>query len=129
MNVLVVEDNWITGEIARTALESRGFSVMVAPTGRIGLQLMSNHTCDLVLLDLMLPDIDGAELLERLRGLPGGDATPILAFSAFLSRMEDLRKRGARFTGYVAKPIEPQELLEIVEGHLKLPDRPVMGPM
>ncbi|MFN0168721.1 MAG: response regulator [Bryobacteraceae bacterium] len=129
MNVLVVEDNWITGEIVRTTLESRGYSVLLAPTGRMGMQLMSNHTCELVLLDLMLPDGDGAELLERLRQLPGGDRIPILAFSAFLSRMEDLRKRKARFNGYVAKPIEPHELLKVVEEHLKMPDQPAIAPV
>src|SRR5262245_57539908 len=122
MNVLVVDDNWISGEIARTALERRGFSVFIAPTGRMGLQRMSNHPCDLALLDLGLRDMEAPELLERLRGVPGGDQIPILAFSAFRSRMKELRKRGARFDGYVAKPIEPQQLLEIVEEHFKRRD-------
>jgi two-component system sensor histidine kinase TorS len=116
--ILVVEDNWIAAEIARTALESRGHSVHLAPTGKVAMELMSNHTFDIALLDMMLPDTEGAELVERLRRLPGGREIPMLAFSAFVSRLKELRRKGAPFNAYIAKPVEPQELIRIVEEHL-----------
>jgi len=122
--ILVVEDNWVACEIVKSTLESRGYSVFLAPTGKMALEFMSNHECDLVLLDLMLPDVEGATLLERLRRLPRGEKPPILAFSAFVSRLEDLRKMGARFNAYIAKPVEPQTLLDIVEENLRHPTLP-----
>lgn len=122
VSILVVEDNWVAREIVKTALESRGYSVLLAANGKTAVEIMASRACDLVLLDLMLPDVEGATLLERLRRLPGGEEIPILAFSAFVSRLEDLRKMGARFNGYIAKPVEPQDLIRIVEEHLKEPE-------
>jgi CheY-like chemotaxis protein len=118
--VLVVEDNWIAGEIVRTALESRGHVVRLATTGRQAMEWMSNERSDLILLDLMLPDVDGAQLVHVLRRLPGGAEIPIVAFSAFVSRLDDLRRSGAPFNGYLAKPVEPEELIKSVEKHLTL---------
>jgi len=113
-----VEDNWITCEIVRSALTSRGHLVLVATTGMAAVEAMANNECQVILLDLMLPDIDGAVLLESLRRLPGGDKIPILAFSAFVTRMEELKKHGARFDDYIAKPVEPTDLIRIIEGYL-----------
>ena len=116
--VLVVEDNWIAAEVVRAALESRGHTVLQATTGRQAMEWMSNQNCALILLDLMLPDVDGAQLVEVLRRLPGGADLPILAFSAFVSRLDDLRRNGAPFDGYISKPVEPEDLIRIVEVHL-----------
>lgn len=121
VTILVVEDNWVACEIVKATLESRGYAVLLASNGKAALEYMSSRACDLVLLDLMLPDVEGATLLERLRRLPGGEEVPILAFSAFVSRLEDLRKMGARFNAYIAKPVEPQALIQIVEEHLRHP--------
>jgi CheY-like chemotaxis protein len=126
--ILVVEDNWIAAEIARTALESRGHTVMLAPTGKAAMELMGNHSFDAALLDLMLPDTDGAELVERLRRLPAGREIPILAFSAFVSRLKELRRKGAPFNAYIAKPVEPQELIRIVEERLAASGQPSAQP-
>ena len=116
--ILVVEDNWIAAEIVSTTLGSRGHSVVLATTGRMATECLSAQSCDLILLDLMLPDIDGAQLVQVLRRLPGGEHIPILAFSAFVSRLEDLRRNGAPFDGYIAKPVEPEDLIRIVEERL-----------
>lgn len=117
--ILVVEDNWIAAEIVRTTLESRGHAVLLATTGRQAMEWMSNEHCALIVLDLMLPDVDGAKLVEILRRLPGGAEIPILAFSAFVSRLADLRRSGAPFDDYISKPVEPEDLIRIVEGHLE----------
>lgn len=119
--ILIVEDNWIAGEIARTALESRGHTVALMTTGRLAMEWIGDNHCDLALLDLMLPDIDGAQLLDIFRRLPGTENLPILAFSAFVSRLEDLKRSGAKFNGYIAKPVEPEDLIRIVDGYLNTP--------
>jgi len=114
----VVDDNWVACEIVRAALSSRGHVVLIAPTGNAGMEMLSAAPVDLVLLDLMLPDVDGAVLIDRMRQLPGGEVIPILAFSAFISRLEELQRKNAPFNGYIAKPVEPARLIEIVEKHL-----------
>lgn len=117
--IFAVEDNPIAGEIVQTALESRGHSVALVSTGRHAIEWLSNNRCDLILLDLMLPDADGGQLVEVLRRLPNGADIPILAFSAFASKLADLRRSGAPFDGYIAKPVEPEELIRIVERHMQ----------
>ncbi|MBN8729811.1 MAG: response regulator [Acidobacteria bacterium] len=116
--IFAVEDNPIAGEIVQTALESRGHSVALVSTGRNAIEWLSNNQCHLILLDLMLPDADGGQLVEVLRRLPNGAGIPILAFSAFASKLADLRRSGAPFDGYIAKPVEPEDLIRIVEQHL-----------
>lgn len=117
-NILVVEDNWIAAEVVRTVLESRGHKVLLATTGRQAMECISNQGYDLVLVDLMLPDVDGEQLMQIFRRLPGGDKTPIVAFSAFVSRLNDLRRQGSGFNDYIAKPVEPEELIGVIEANL-----------
>jgi CheY-like chemotaxis protein len=117
-NILVVEDNWIAAEMVRMVLESRGYSVLVATTGRQAMEWISLQEYHLILLDLMLPDVDGAQLLQILRRLPGCEDIPIVAFSAFVSRLNDLKSQGAGFDDYIAKPVEPQELIRVIDANL-----------
>ena len=117
-NILLVEDNWIAAEVVCTVLESRGHTVMLATTGRQAMEWISSRHYDLILLDLMLPDVDGAQLVQILRRLPGCKQMPILAFSAFVSRLEDLQRKGSQFDAYIAKPVEPEDLIRVIETHL-----------
>jgi PAS domain S-box-containing protein len=119
--VLLVEDNAATRKLVRFVLEKEGYAVIEAPTGSRALELMASERPALVLQDLLLPDIDGIELARRLRSGPGGD-TRILAFSGFVSHLEDVRISGAGFDDIVTKPIEPSRLLQVVSAHL--PVRP-----
>ena len=77
--ILVIEDNPITRKMVRVALASEGYAVLEAPDGATALQLAAGHHLDLVLQDLLLPDMDGFDLVGRLRALPGarpGRSTP-----------------------------------------------------
>ena len=76
---------------------------------------------DLVLQDLILPDMDGLELLRRLRALPGGTELPILALSGFLSRLEEAQTDQEGFTALLVKPIEPSRLIEAIRVYLPQP--------
>ena len=112
--ILVVEDNHLTRKVVRIALKTEGYTVLEAPDGRCALELMAERLPDLVLQDLMLPDVDGFELLKRLRSMPGGMDVPILAFSAFVGKLEEARKLKLGFAGYIAKPIEPSQLIKAI---------------
>jgi len=113
--ILVVEDNAITRKIMRLALTAQGYEVVEAEDGRSALAAMSNTLPDLVLQDLALPDIDGLSLARRLRELPGRDEVPIVAFSAFISRLEEARATKDVFRAFIPKPILPSTLVQLVK--------------
>lgn len=96
--ILVVEDNPVSRKMVRVALETDGYLVVEAPDGRAALTLFETAAPDLVLQDLLLPDMDGFELVRRLRALPRGDEVPIVALSGFLSGMEEAQVQTTGFS-------------------------------
>ncbi|MBI2939527.1 MAG: response regulator [Chloroflexi bacterium] len=116
--ILIVDDNPITRKLVRVTLQAEGYAVVEASDGRTAVAVMAERRPDLVLQDLVLPDVDGFELLRRLRALPGGDV-PILAFSGFLSRVEQARSLQVGFTDYLFKPVEPSRLAELVRAYVR----------
>jgi PAS domain S-box-containing protein len=123
LTILVVEDNPITRKMVRVALEAEGYSVLEAGDGRTAIEQMSRAP-QVVLQDLLLPDMDGFELLQRLRAAPGGAEVPILAFSGFLSKIEQARSQSVGFTDYLFKPVEPSQVVRVVQTYL--PPAPVV---
>jgi PAS domain S-box-containing protein len=119
--VLVVEDNPITRKLFRVTLESAGYTVEEAGDGREALDQARRGSTALILQDLRLPDMSGFELAERLRQLPHTSDTPIIAISGLVSRAEQTAVGASRFHGFLAKPVEPSHLLEVVAGYLPKP--------
>ncbi|HEY6561849.1 MAG TPA: response regulator [Polyangiaceae bacterium] len=113
--VLVVEDNPLTLKMLRITLESEGYSVIEAGDGRTALAAAEQGMPALILQDLILPDMNGFELVRRLRALPGGSEVPILALSGFLGRIEEAQTAQAGFTALLVKPVEPSRLLDTVK--------------
>ena len=109
-----LEDNPLTRKMLRVTLEMEGYSVIEAKDGRTALAAATAEMPDLVLQDLILPDMNGFELVRMLRALPGGADAPILALSGFLSRIEEARTARAGFTALLVKPVEPSRLVDIV---------------
>jgi PAS domain S-box-containing protein len=122
--ILVVEDNSITRKMVRVALAAEGYEVVLAGDGATAIEAARASMPDLVLQDLVLPDMDGFTLVGRLRALPGGDAIPILAFTGLISRHEDARISAARFNGLLIKPVEPSRLIAAVKRYLVRPRAP-----
>lgn len=116
--ILLVEDNPITSKLVRFTLENQGFTVVVAADGRSALESFAKTGFSLVLQDLVLPDIDGFELVRRLRDIPGGKEVPILAFSGMISKLEEARVSAVGFDDVVSKPVEPSRLVQLVRAHL-----------
>ena len=119
--ILVVEDDEGIREGLRDALESEGYVVLAAADGDEGLRLGLRDDPDLILLDLMLPGLDGFEVLERLRR--DHVATPVLVVTA--RGLEDDRVRGLDLGAddYVVKPFALDELLARVRARLRAWDR------
>jgi PAS domain S-box-containing protein len=116
--ILVVEDNPITRKMLRVALESEGYTVAEAADGRSALAEAERYLPDLVLQDLILPDMNGFELVRQLRALPGFGSRPVVALSGFLGRIEEARTAEAGFTAVLVKPIEPTRLLDAIHAYV-----------
>ena len=95
-------------------LRDAGYEVLEAATGEDALRLAASTHPALILLDLILPDDAGFELLADLRALQNDKRIPILAVSGFEERVEDARISGAGFDGYLMKPFGSSELLAAV---------------
>lgn len=113
-SILVVEDNPQTRKLLRVTLEGAGHAVREAESAQIALDLIASDTPRLVLLDLVLPDMDGVELLRRVRGRPGGDTIPVLAISGMRARLKEVAGLHDEFTDTLLKPVTTSRLLEQV---------------
>jgi two-component system cell cycle sensor histidine kinase/response regulator CckA len=120
-SILVVEDNPTTRKMLRLALVTEGYTVREAADARAALAAAEETLPDLVLQDLILPDMDGLELLRRFRALPGGHELPILALSGFLSRLEEAKTDEEGFTALFVKPIESSRLIDAIRVYLPQP--------
>ncbi|HEX2674653.1 MAG TPA: response regulator [Polyangiaceae bacterium] len=116
--VLVVDDNPISRKLFRLTLGNAGLSVVEAADAAEALALASKMSPDLILQDLLLPDMDGFELVALLRAEPACAGTPVIAVSGFLSRLQYGRAAAMGFADFLAKPVEPLRLLEVVRAHL-----------
>ena len=127
-NVLVVEDEANILLSLTFVLEREGYDVRSATTGQDGLALMERARPDLVILDLMLPDISGYEVCRRARRDPRLAATPILVLTARAQEAE--RQRGLEMgaTEYVTKPFRVADLLARVARLLEGQASEVQGP-
>lgn len=115
VTILIVEDNAVTRQIIRISLASQGYRIVEAEDGRAAISKMAEQSPDLVIQDLGLPDIDGLSLAQTLHALPGRENVPIVAFSAFVDRLEEARGTDRLFTAFVPKPIEPSKLVDLVK--------------
>jgi PAS domain S-box-containing protein len=119
--ILCVEDNPITRKMLRLTLETENYAVVEAGDGQSALRFARQRMPDGVLQDIVLPDIDGFELVRCLKTLPGGPETPIVALSGFLGRIEEARAAQAGFAALLVKPIEPSRLLECLRAYFPRP--------
>jgi PAS domain S-box-containing protein len=116
--VLLVEDNPITRKLVRFAVQHESIELIEAETGADALVMAERQRPDLILQDLLLPDMDGFELVAQLRKIPAIGNVPILAFSGLLSQLDERRIAGSGFTDFVTKPVEPSRLVRMIRVHL-----------
>jgi PAS domain S-box-containing protein len=112
----VVEDNPVILEMMGRVLATAGYEVLEAPDGRTALDLMrrADPLPSLILQDIILPDIDGFDLVRQLRAGPHGTEIPILACTGYLSSAEEAQVASVGFDGLMLKPIERSLLLATI---------------
>ena len=117
MNVLLIEDEIKVASFISQGLEEEGYAVQTAYNGAEGLQLLKGDAFDIVLLDLMLPAIDGLEVLKTMRGW--GMTTPVLIITAKSSKEDVVRGLDTGSDDYLTKPFSFEELLARIRALLR----------
>ncbi len=110
--VLIVDDDPGLRAFVRASLELDGYSVREAGSAEEGLTALDEEPPDLILLDVMMPKVDGWEMLRRVQERHGVGAIPVLMFSGKIDEasQEEAASRGAQ--GFIGKPFDPQQLIE-----------------
>jgi CheY-like chemotaxis protein len=108
--VLVVDDEPVLRTIVREILHEEGYAVIEAADGRVMLEIMARVRPDLVLMDVMMPGIDGREAYQQLRSNPEHRDVPVVLMSAGVRPI----RLDPSIAGFMAKPFDLTQLIELV---------------
>lgn len=113
-NVLIIDDSVVVTKTIKKLLSIRGYNVLVANDGAIGLEVFKNNQIDLAIIDLEMPTMDGLQLLGKIKSDPKFELTPILMLSATADAdaIGDSLKNGA--VDFIRKPYLPEEMVRKV---------------
>ncbi|WP_026576812.1 response regulator transcription factor [Bacillus sp. UNC438CL73TsuS30] len=113
--ILIIEDDLDIGELQQDYLEINGFDVELQTSGKEGLKRALNKEYDLLIIDIMLPEVDGFEICKQVRAVKN---IPILIVSAKKEDIDKIRGLGLGADDYIIKPFSPSELVARVKAHL-----------
>ncbi|MBE7535388.1 MAG: response regulator [Anaerolineales bacterium] len=115
-SILCIEDEAEMIDLMRLILSRKGYNVRGAPGGAEGLQMIRNEKPDLILLDLMMPDMDGWEVYQQIKAEESSKDIPVIIVTAKAQNIDRvLGLHIAKVNDYIAKPFTPQELLHSIE--------------
>ena len=123
-SILIIEDDRFIGEMYVRSLRRSGYTVDWVTSGKEGFDAANSHSYDLVLLDIMLPEMTGQEVLSTLRNSPSGDLVAhsrVIVLTNFDQDDESREAMEAEADGYLIKAdITPSRLLEIIKNMAKV---------
>ena len=122
--ILIIEDDKAIAEIQRDFLEINGFETFIVEDGLEGLKEATSSSYDLILLDLMLPNIDGYEICKKIRCIIN---IPIIMVTAKIEDVDKIRGLGLGADDYISKPFSPTELVARVKANLAQYERLTAG--
>ncbi|MDL1963259.1 MAG: response regulator [Deltaproteobacteria bacterium] len=108
---LVIEDNENNMKLITFILEKKGYSTIRAENGKMGIELALKEKPDFILLDIQLPDMDGLEVLKKLRKSEVDCKIPIIAITSYAMSGDRKRLLQAGCNGYIEKPIDPVTII------------------
>lgn len=109
--ILLAEDDWINQEVALELLrEVAGLDIELADNGRVAVNLVQQQHFDLILMDLLMPELDGLDATRQIRQLPGYANTPIIALTANAFDEDRERCLAAGMNDHLSKPVDPDQL-------------------
>jgi len=118
--VLVVDDTPANLGLVLESLGSAGFRVLVAESGARALELLAQQSVDLILLDMVMPGMDGMAVCERIKQQPKLKDLPLIFITAVDESAQKVRALEAGAVDYISKPVHPPEVLARVRTHLEL---------
>ena len=124
VSVLWIDDDRLLLTFGRDILERHGYRVRTAPDGPTGIAAASEGPPDLIILDVVMPDMTGYEVCRRLRAEPGLQDTPILLLTSLEDPQVDVLGRGIGETFTMSKPSDPETIVNIVAQVLGRPKAP-----
>lgn len=117
--ILIVEDDPVTTKLVETLLFRNKYLVATAKNGVEGIQIAKTYHPDLIIMDVMMPEMDGYEASERIRKDPEIGHVPIIMLTALADIEQKIKGFEAGADDYLAKPFDPKEFLSRVEAHLR----------
>jgi len=124
-HILIVEDNLVNQRLHKKVIRSAGYQVTTADDGMEALELVEDHKFDLIVLDVMMPKLDGYEICRRLRKNKRTAQVPILMLTSLDSVENKIKGFEAGADDYLSKPYEPEELIARVKVLLRRVTKPV----
>ena len=117
--ILIVEDDLTTVQLIEFLLKKNNFEVLVAYNGVEALQISREEKPDLILMDVMMPKMDGIEAIKKLQEDKNTQDIPIVILSALGQEMDVMRGLEAGASGYIVKPFSSKELLDEIKAELE----------
>lgn len=117
--VLVIEDEPHISKLVKVILEKNGFNVLQAFVGQEGLNMAKREKPDLIILDVMMPNMDGFEVAKRLTGMGKTKNIPIIMLSSAAQFKDKMRGIESGAVDYITKPFDNEELIEKVKEYVK----------
>lgn len=116
--ILIADDDPVILRLIQVNLELEGYEVLTANNGQEAVDVASAEHPDLVILDIMMPRLDGYQACEQLKSADSTKEIPVIFLSAKAQQGDIEKGRSFGVAAYLTKPFDPTELLEVVEQHL-----------
>ena len=116
--ILIVDDDLETLRLVGLMLQRQGYQVASAHNGAEALSMARNEQPDLIVLDIMMPDMDGYEAIPKIRQIPGREQIPIIAVTAQAMQGDKEKCLAAGADEYISKPIDVDRLLSVLKEQL-----------
>ena len=108
---LIIEDNPDNMVLITRLLEKSGYRTLQAVTGMEGFEMALQERPDFIILDIQLPDIEGTEVLRKIRSSEIGDSIPVIAMTSYAMSGDREKLLSAGCDGYIEKPIDPERVI------------------
>ena len=118
--ILLVDDNATNLKVLMGTLEGRGYHLLIAKNGGSALKIVHKAAPDLILLDIMMPEMDGYEVCRRLKADPTTKEIPVIFLSALGDTKDKVQGLNLGAVDYITKPFQPEEVIARVNTHLTI---------
>lgn len=116
--VLIVEDNELNMKLFHDLLEAHGIDTVQTRDGRLALDIAREHSPDLIIMDIQLPEISGLDVTKMLKADDDLKDIPVVAVTAFAMKGDEQKIREGGCQDYISKPISVARFMEVVRRHL-----------